>query len=262
MAAPGGLAAKSMPEKAKPLLEIYSDSTALSKSAAEKFALLAREAVRDRGRFLVCLCGGSTPVRTYQLLAQPVYRNELPWERMVFFWGDERMVPPEHPESNYGQVYQILLSRVPVKDENILRVRGDLSAAEAVKEYTDSLQRWAAPGLSWPRFDFILLGMGADGHIASIFPRTSPRDFNNAPVISVSGQYQDRPALRVTLTPIVFNSGRQVIFLVAGPDKADALAAVFEQRGRLEDRPAWLIQPAEGKVIWMVDTAAAAKIRV
>ncbi len=262
MVAPGGLAAKSMNEKGKTSIETFADVTALSQATADKFSQLARGAVRDRGRFLVCLSGGSTPVSTYQILAQQASLNDLPWEKMVFFWGDERMVPPDHPESNYGQANQILLRHVPVKNENILRIRGDLTALEAVKEYTCLLQYWAVPGDFWPRFDLLLLGMGADGHIASIFPGSSFGDSINAPVLSVSEHYQGRPVERVTLTPLVFNSARKVIFLVAGAEKAEAVAAVFDQRGRPEDWPARLIQPEDGSVDWMIDAAAAAKIKV
>jgi len=261
MAEAGGSAAKSIPEMALPTIEIYPDLLALSRLAAERFARLAQEAVRARGYFLVCLSGGSTPARTYRLLAEAPYRSNLPWGKMAFFWGDERMVPPDHPESNYGQALQIFLSRVPVKDENIHRIKGELSPADAVNEYTSLLRRYGKPGLNWPRFDLLLLGMGADGHIASIFPGTTSNELAIAPVLSVRGGYQDRPVERVTLTPAVFNSARQVIFLVAGADKADALATVCEPGEKPEDWPARLIRPTEGEVVWMVDAAAAAKIR-
>ena len=249
-----------MPEITKPHIEIYTNLAALSQAAAEKFARLAQAAVSERGCFFVCLSGGSTPARAYQLLAQPPYRSHLPWEKMAFFWGDERMVPPDHPQSNYGQAYQILLSQVPVRDENVHRIQGELLPAEAAQAYASLLQRWAEPGLSWPRFDLLFLGMGADGHIASIFPGAYQKDTYSAPALPVIAQYQGRPAKRITLTPVVFNSARQVVFLVAGADKADALRAVFGPGGKPEDWPARLIQPAEGEVLWMVDAAAAAMI--
>jgi 6-phosphogluconolactonase len=240
-----------------PEVQIYPDRPALTLAAAAKFALLAQEAVRQRGRFLVCLAGGSTPLDTYRLLARAPYAATLPWEQMVFMWGDERMVPPDDPQSNFGQAQAALLSHIPVRAEQILRMRGELPPAQAAADYTTQLRRYADPGLNWPRFDLALLGLGTDGHIASLFPHQRPALRAVQPAIAVQAQYAGRPAQRLTLTPPVFNAARQVVFLVAGADKAAALAASLDPASDPFAWPARLIDPPGGWVTWLIEAQAA-----
>lgn len=239
-------------------VRIFKDSEALSLAAAELFVAAAAEAVQGRNRFLAALSGGNTPSGLYRLLAEGPFRNRIRWTRTFIFWGDERCVPPENEGSNYHQAYQTLLRHVPIPDENVLRIKGELEPAEASIDYTQILKRFSAPGLNWPRFDLTLLGMGADGHTASLFPGSQVEA--PSPVLAVSADYQRRPAHRVTLTPPAFNSARTVLFLVAGADKAEILSKVLGDVPTPEQYPVQRIHPWDGQVIWLVDEAAASSL--
>jgi 6-phosphogluconolactonase len=239
----------------KPTVRVFKDADELSRAAAELFVTLAAQAIRERGQFLVALSGGSTPMVLYRLLV----REPMDWTRVHVFWGDERLVPPDDPENSYGQAWEVLLKHIPIPTENIHRVSSDLEPAAAATDYSRVLKEFAAPPLDWPRFDLVLLGMGEDGHTASLFPG-SPVEVTE-PVIAVTAQYQGRPARRVTLTPLVFNAARQVIFLVTGANKAVSLKGVFSDYNSSEQIPAKRIQPADGQVTWLVDEAAAEKIQ-
>jgi len=239
----------------KPTIRIFKDADELSRAAADLFVTLAVQSIRERGRFLVALSGGSTPMALYRLLA----REPIDWTRIHVFWGDERLVPPEDPENSYGQAWEALLKHIPIPTENIHRVASELDPVAAARDYASILREFAAPPLDWPRFDLVLLGLGEDGHTASLFPG-SPVDATE-PVIAVTAQYQGRPARRVTLTPPVFNAARQVIFLVTGANKAVTLKGVFSDYNSSEQIPAKRIQPADGQVTWLVDKAAGKEIK-
>ena len=239
----------------KPTIRIFKDADELSRAAADLFVTLAVQSIRERGRFLVALSGGSTPMALYRLLA----REPIDWTRIHVFWGDERLVPPEDPENSYGQAREALLKHIPIPTENIHRVASELDPVAAARDYASILREFAAPPLDWPRFDLVLLGLGEDGHTASLFPG-SPVDATE-PVIAVTAQYQGRPARRVTLTPLVFNAARQVIFLVTGANKAVTLKGVFSDYNSSEQIPAKRIQPADGQVTWLVDKAAGKEIK-
>jgi len=236
-------------------IRIFKDSDTLSKAATDIFIQAARHAIEARGRFLVALSGGGTPSGLYRLLANEPYRSEVNWKKTFVFWGDERCVHPDDPGSNYHQAYEILLKHVPLPKENILRVEGELQPEQASDAYAQTLKVFATPGLDWPRFDLVLLGMGEDGHTASLFPG-SPVEASS-PTLAVTGHYQGRPANRVTLTPLVFNSARKVLFLVTGEGKAVTLSRVLSDVLNQEQFPAQRIQPTDGQVIWLVDEAAA-----
>lgn len=239
-------------------VRIFKDSDALSLAAAGIFVEAARQAIAARGRFLVALSGGSTPSGLYRLLAEEPHRKQIVWEKTFVFWGDERCVPPDDPGSNYRQAYETLLQHVSTPDQNVQRIRAELEPDEASVGYAQTLKRFAAAGLDWPRFDLVLLGMGADGHTASLFPG-SPVD-PPAPILPVTADYQGRPALRITLTPKVFNNARLALFLVTGADKANTLSRVLNGTDNPEKYPAQRIQPAEGHVGWLVDDAAAQRL--
>jgi len=239
----------------KPTIRIFKDADELSRAAADLFVTLAVQSIRERGRFLVALSGGSTPMALYRLLA----REPIDWTRIHVFWGDERLVPPEDAENSYGQAREALLKHIPIPTENIHRVASELDPVAAARDYASILREFAAPPLDWPRFDLVLLGLGEDGHTASLFPG-SPVDATE-PVIAVTAQYQGRPARRVTLTPPVFNAARQVIFLVTGANKAVTLKGVFSDYNSSEQIPAKRIQPADGQVTWLVDKAAGKEIK-
>jgi 6-phosphogluconolactonase len=244
-----------------PEIRVYATRTALARAAAAVFAHQARAAVSQRGRFLVCLAGGSTPLEAYRLLATPPFITELPWGHMVILWGDERMVPPNDPESNYGQAWQAVLQHVPVRPEQVFRMRGELPPTLSAADYTARLRLLADPDMTWPRFDLVLLGLGADGHTASLFPGQRASMETSQPVIAVKAAYQNRPAPRLTLTPPVFNAARCVVFLVTGVEKAAALQASLDPRSDPLEWPARRINPVDGQVIWLVDATAAGILR-
>ncbi|NOY99545.1 MAG: 6-phosphogluconolactonase [Chloroflexi bacterium] len=240
--------------------EIFANHEELSQWAAARFAEIATRAVKARGRCLVALAGGGTPRRLYQLLAAPPLADSLPWAHIHWFWGDERCVPPDDAGSNYGQVRQIIFDRVPAPEENIHRMRGELPPKQAAQDYARQLRAYADAGLDWPRFDLVLLGLGADGHTASLFPGSPPDAGAASPTLAVTADYDGRPAQRVTLTPPVFNRARQVFFLVSGAEKADALAATLRGAHDPTRWPAQRIQPREGEVTWLADEAAARQL--
>jgi 6-phosphogluconolactonase len=225
-------------------------------AAAEEVVRAAKESVGARGRFTIALSGGSTPKNLFNLLATNA-RTSLPWERTFFFWGDERHVPPTHPDSNYRMANEIMLSKIPVAPENIFRVPAENpDAAAAAEAYEQTLRKFfqleAGP---FPVFDMILLGMGPDGHTASLFPGTAGLQEKSRLVIA---NWVDKlKASRITLTLPVLNAGRCVAFLVSGTDKADALHAVLEGDAPGEQYPSKLVRPTQGKLIWLVDRAAA-----
>jgi 6-phosphogluconolactonase len=241
----------------KPEVRIFKDLEGLSRSAAELFVQQAAQSIVERGRFLVALNGGSTPTRLFQLLGTDV-REAIRWSEVHLFWGDERCVPADDPGSSYGQARDVFLSRVPIPVSNIHRIKGELGPVESSKEYSLTLREFASSPFEWPRFDLIYLGMGEDGHTASLFPG-SPVGVS-APTMPVTAHYQDRPANRVTLTPIVFNSARLIVFMASGEKKAQTFAEVLSDRYNLELYPAQRIQPDDGKLIWLVDEAAASKL--
>ena len=239
-------------------LRIFQDKEALSQAAAEIFVQTAIQAIQARGRFLVNLSGGGTPARLYHLLADKPFRGHVDWAVTFVFWGDERCVPPDDKGSNYHQAHEILLRHVPIPKENILRIKGELEPAQASDDYTQVLKNFATPGLDWPRFDLVLLGMGEDGHTASLFPGSPV--VADSPTLAVTGDYQGRPAQRVTLTPPVLNSARAIMFLVTGESKAQTLKEVLRGANKPEVFPAQRIQPKDGKLFWLVDEGAASQL--
>lgn len=241
----------------KPELRIFKDVEELSRTAAELFVEQSAQAVSEQDRFLVALNGGGTPIRLFKLLATD-FRNRVDWSQVHVFWGDERCVPPDAPGSSYGQAQDLVLSHVPIPEENIHRIPGEMGPVEASRAYSLTLKKFALPPLDWPRFDLVYLGMGEDGHTASLFPG-SPVDVSE-PALPVTAQYQDRPADRVTLTPVVFNRARMVVFMATGEKKARTFAEVLSDRYNPELYPAQRIDPKEGKLIWLVDADAASRL--
>jgi 6-phosphogluconolactonase len=225
-------------------------------AAAEEVVRAAEEAVAARGRFTIALSGGSTPKSLFNLLATNA-RTTLPWDRMFFFWGDERHVPPTDAESNYRMADEAMLSKIPVAAGNVFRIATENpDAAAAADAYEQTLRKFfqLGPG-EFPRFDLILLGMGPDGHTASLFPGTAALQEKSRLV--VANWVEKLKASRITLTLPVLNAARCVAFLVSGTDKADALKAVLEGDAPGEQYPSKLVKPSDGKLIWLVDRAAA-----
>jgi 6-phosphogluconolactonase len=239
----------------KPEVHVFPDLDTLSHAAAEMLVERSRQALTNRGRFLIALSGGGTPSRLYGLLPHLPYRDQISWRGVHVFWGDERCVAPDDPQSNYGQARATFLGQVPVPAENIHRVKGELPPEEAAEDYAVVLERYADAPLTWPRFDVVLLGMGEDGHTASLFPGSEVE--TSKPTLAVSGHYQGRPAWRVTLTPPVINAAASVVFLAAGSAKAQTLAKVLHGQYQPKQLPAQRIQPSDGDLIWLVDNEAA-----
>jgi len=225
-------------------------------AAAELVASAANEAVGERGRFSIALSGGSTPKSLYTLLATNA-RTSLPWDRMFFFFGDERHVPPTDPESNYRMADEAMLSKVPVAQTNVFRVEAENpDAAAAAQAYEQTLRKFfALEAGQLPAFDLILLGMGPDGHTASLFPGTE--GLNEKTKLVVANWVEKLKTHRISLTLPVLNAARCVAFLVSGTDKAPVLKSVLEGNVPGEQYPAKLVRPAQGKLIWLLDRAAA-----
>jgi 6-phosphogluconolactonase len=237
-------------------LRVVDNPPALFEAAADEFARQASAAIGAEGRFTVALSGGSTPKGLFSLLASND-RERLPWEKMFFFWGDERHVPPDHPESNYRMAHEALLSKVPVPAGNVYRVAGeDLDADRAARQYEQTLREFFQPAAgAYPRFDLILLGMGPDGHTASLFPGTTALQEESRWV--VANRVEKLKTDRITFTRPVINSAKVVMFLVGGADKAVTLKEVLEGTQSPELFPSKLIHPTSGQLIWLVDRAAA-----
>lgn len=227
-------------------------------AAAEEVIHAAQEAVAHRGCFAIALSGGSTPKNLYTLLAANA--GSLPWQKMFFFWGDERHVPPTDAESNYRMAQEAMLSKVPVPPANIFRVPSENPDASAVARlYEETLRRFfeLAPG-KFPRFDLILLGMGPDGHTASLFPETEA--LHEKSRLVVANHVKKLATDRITFTLPVINAARQVAFLVSGADKAAVLHEVLEGNGPGEKYPSKLVRPSEGNLIWFIDGAAGSQL--
>ncbi len=237
---------------AQPEIRILKTAAELFEVAAAEFAAQANQGVRDNGRFAVALSGGSTPRALYSLLAT---KSNTPWDKICFFWGDERHVPPDHPESNYRMANEALLSKVPVRLENVFRIHAEeKDAAAAALQYEQALRDFfhLSPG-QFPRFDLALLGTGPDGHTASLFPGTT--GLNETQRLVVANWVPKFNTHRITFTFPVLNAAACVIFLASGPDKAAILHQVLENSAA--DLPAQKVQPTNGKLIWLVDQAAA-----
>jgi 6-phosphogluconolactonase len=241
----------------KPEVRVFHEVERLSRHAANLFVEESNRSIQGRNRFLVALNGGSSPTRLFQLLATE-YRDQVAWGKVHVFWGDERCVPPTDSGSNYKQALDLMMSHVPIPEENIHRAKGELDPLTAAADYSLTLKRYAEPALNFPRFDLVYLGMGEDGHTASLFPGSSVQV--TEPVLAVTASYQNRPANRVTLTQLVFNQARTVVFMATGEKKAETLAEVLSDRYNPAQYPAQRIDPQDGQLIWLVDDAAAGKL--
>jgi 6-phosphogluconolactonase len=236
-----------------PQVEVLADPEAVCRRAAERFARLATAAAGARGRFVVALSGGHTPRRLHELLASPdePWRRVVPWSEVHLCFGDERHVPPDHPDSNYRMARESLIEHVPIPDNHVHRIPAEMPADDAASAYERTLRALLPDG----RFDLVLLGMGPEGHTASLFPGSPALDETARWVRAV-----DVPQLRtqrITCTPPLLNAARSVMFLVAGAEKAAALRSVLHAPKDPAQWPAQAIAPADGALRWLVDRAAA-----
>lgn len=258
-----------MLEKSGVQIRIYGDSEELALKAARRFARLADQYVIGNGHFTVALSGGSTPKAMFALLAASPFVETVPWSSIYFFWGDERTVPPDHADSNFCMTQETLLAKVPVPEENIFRIPAEYpDPNQAARQYSETLSdfflkmtnpnKTTSPLSAVPRFDLIWLGMGADGHTASLFPHSEA--LNNETDIVVANFVEKFNTHRITFTTKTINHARNITFLVAGADKAEALKQVLEGERQPQVYPSQLIQPTKGALLWMVDEAAAAQL--
>ncbi len=241
----------------QPTILVFETPEQVAMAAAERLVKLAQTSIHDNGLFTVALSGGNTPRLLYELLAQEAFKDRVDWSVVHTFFGDERMVPADHPDSNYRMAREALLSHMPIPDENVHRMNGIGAAVTNAGVYEKELRKFFA-GSEWPRFDLVLLGLGKDGHTASLFPGTSALSEKHAWV--VANWIDEFQSSRLTLTAPAINAAANVDFLVTGADKAQALATVLEGPSHPEQLPAQLIRPESGSVTWLVDRQAASKL--
>jgi 6-phosphogluconolactonase len=240
-------------------VRIADDPASLAETAAREVVDIARAAVAARGRFTVALAGGSTPRATYRRLAQPPLAARMPWDRTLVFFGDERGVTPDHEDSNYGMAHTALLAHVPIPLEHVFRIHGEGADPDAVAaDYARVLAE--ALGVrrgEIPRFDLVLLGLGIDGHTASLFPGSPVLKETFRTVAAVHAAAASVPQ-RFTLTYPVLNAAACVIYIVAGAEKAKVVKAALADRTM--GLPAAMVHPSDGRLVWMLDRAAAASL--
>ena len=238
-------------------IQIAAGSAQLFQTAATEFLNAATDAVRRNGFFTVALAGGSTPKTLYSLLASdPHMQAQIPWKKILFFFGDERHVPPDHPDSNYRMANEAMLSKVPVDPAQVFRIKGEYEdARRAAAEYEKDIRKsFRVTRGRLPRIDLAMLGMGAEGHTASLFPGTRALHQQRRLVVAnwVGKLYTDR----ITMTALLLNNAARIMFMVQGTDKALALKGVLEGPYEPEQLPAQMIRPRKGTLLWLLDEGA------
>jgi 6-phosphogluconolactonase len=239
----------------------YVDSAAeaVSERAAQYFVDAIRAAAATRGKARIAISGGNTPKRAFQLLASEPYREQIPWEALELYWVDERCVAPDQPDSNYRMTKEALLDSAPLNENQIFRIKGELEPEEAAAQYEfDIRQSFRLEGAEMPIFDLVALGMGPDGHTASLFPHTE--GLHEMMRIAIANHVLAKETWRVTLTWPVINRARDVFFLIEGADKVAALKGVFLGPRDPETYPSQLIRPDSRRITLLLDSAAAAAL--
>jgi 6-phosphogluconolactonase len=250
-----------MAEKIEVSYYVDTSPEAVNRRAAQYFVDGIRSAAAARGKARIAISGGNTPKHTFELLADPAepYREQIPWEKLELYWVDERSVPPDQPDSNYRMTREALLDKVPLEQGQIFRIQGELDPEEAAAKYEfDIRQSFRLEGAELPCFDMVQLGMGPDGHTASLFPHTE--GLHEIMRIAIANHVVQKETWRVTLTWPVIDRARDVFFLIEGADKVDALRAVFLGPYDPETYPSQLIRPASHRLTLLLDSAAAAAL--
>ncbi len=242
-------------------IEILPDPAALAERGAHLFALAAQEAAAARGTFTVALSGGHAPRPLYALLARQQFAQKIPWRRVHLYWGDERCVPPDDQNSNYGMAYEAFIRHVPIPADNVRRMRGEDEPDEAARAYERLLSQPPALAASsqadLPVLDFVFLGIGPDGHTASLFPHSPALAEEERLVVVNEGRGTGK---RLTVTYPVLNAARRVVFVVSGAEKAGMVAEVIEGLRALDAIPAQAVAPVHGTITWLLDEAAAGEL--
>jgi 6-phosphogluconolactonase len=242
-----------------PNLSIFPDPEGLAQAAADLFVRRANEIIHVTGAFTVALSGGSTPQAMFRILAHPANRSQVDWSKIHLFWGDERCVSPDHPDSNYFHARQLLLSQVAIPETNVHRIHAELPVDQAADQYEKTLKEFFSPQATTQQaFDLLFLGMGEDGHTASLFPGTPAVHEAQHWVVPVFVSKFN--SWRISLTPVILNRSSQVIFLVSGQGKSETLKNVLYGNFQPDLTPAQVIQAGAKEVIWFVDKSAASRI--
>jgi 6-phosphogluconolactonase len=246
---------KKMPSQ--PHVQVFGSPQELFHASAEKFCTLGSEAIKKHGSFSVALSGGSTPRGLHQELATN-FASNLPWDKVFFFWGDERHVPPDSSDSNFRMANETLLSKLPIPSKNIFRIPSELpDAREAARKYAETLEEFFKPeDDAFPQFDFILLGMGPDGHTASLFPGTAGLQEKDAFVIA--NWVEKLNTFRITFTYPVLNNAASVMFLINGDEKAEMVRRALKDPSA--NLPCQGVRPENGELMWFLDKGAAVKL--
>jgi 6-phosphogluconolactonase len=237
-------------------LMVVADANGLNGAAVEEIRIVAEASIREHGRFTISLSGGNTPRAVYALWAEQ--KDSFPWTKTFFFFGDERSVPPDHPDSNYRMAREALLAKVPVPEENVFRIPAELGAEAAAEQYQARIREFfkLAPG-EWPRFDLVLLGMGEEGHTASLFPGSTA--MTDTSKLVVSNWVEKLKTDRITFTFPLINSAGEAMFIVTGQSKAEIIKDVFLTED--ENYPVQRVRPTQGRLLWIVDQAAASLLQ-
>jgi 6-phosphogluconolactonase len=237
---------------------LFNDPEAVGLRAASIFSDLSKIAVAAKGRFSVAVSGGSTPLRLYEILGS-TFRKDIPWDRTEIFWADERCVSPGHEDSNYKGVHDALLSRIDIPAANIHRIKGEMSYEEGAREYEEDLKRYFANSGSCA-FDLVILGLGEDGHTASLFPESAA--LAEKEKFAVTVYVEKLRSWRITLTIPVLNNSSSILFLVTGLKKAGILKEILGGSGNSQKYPAGLISPVAGELTWLIDREASSLLDV
>lgn len=245
-----------LPPEAPPSFEarVFPTLDELAQAGAEQFREASAEAIRDRGLFRVALSGGSTPRCVHWLLARPPFRDSIDWDRVLFFFGDERCVPPDSDRSNYRMARETLFDPLSIAPDRIFRMRGEEEPKHAASEYARALRAEFSDERGVTRFDFAYLGMGPDGHTASLFPGT--RALEEQRELVAANWVPKQREWRITLTYPALNAARRIVFLAVGAEKAPAATAILTRARGYRNYPASLVRPRAGSLLWLLDEAA------
>jgi 6-phosphogluconolactonase len=240
--------------------EVFQDTDELARDVAERFIQISNEAVSQRGTAIIALAGGSTPKRLYQLIASDGYRDRIPWDRIHFFLGDERYVPLNHEDSNYRMVREALFDHINIPQGNLHPVQTELDASEAAKRYEKEIRR--VTGIEHPdkvpAFDLVLLGIGGDGHTASLFPGTDALDQHERLV--TENWVPQQESMRISLTIPLLQAARKTILMATGSDKCEAVQRTVEGERNIQETPCQILREADGPVTFALDEAAASRL--
>jgi 6-phosphogluconolactonase len=240
------------------MIKVFQNSEELSRAAAELILDISNKSIEKKDNFSLVLSGGSSPKQTYKFLAQPQYRDNIRWDRTFLFWGDERFVPQNDPLNNYKMANDIFIKKIPVPGKNVFSIPTEGEPSVSAGEYENKIKKFFNSGN--PSFDLILLGLGENGHTASLFPNTDILREENKLVKEVF--VNEINMYRISMTANLINKSKNILFLVFGEEKAEIVSKIIEGNSDPVNLPAQLIKPSDGTIRWYLDKAAASKIKI